>query len=961
MKNKTKKICTGLFCLIFFLGFDLNSVGAWGDSISHGDVTGVAQDITSDLVQRFGIDEGELRYQMQNFNVSRRKKQPPLVSLTFNPSDPIPGQKVTAIATPMYFLNGAQDLYFTWYLRPAGCSEDVHPDAEKRRRCDMDDNGEIDIEDYKIKAARIIASNDFEWDKDHAYDNHTDEDGYDAVWGGDDQKEKPEHCFIHDTYTGDEYEIECDDHLFPHSPGGETGDGSFTIGEEEFFHTNPNDPDTADTGNTDESNVAGLGMESFSWTYMRGDKVGVVVEGVSIEPTQEEDSSYRTMWAMIDNNCVVNEDADADYDLDPEVTESTGDYDPDGDGISDGTVTITTTVRRWIFSRAGNVATIRTRTEYSATVNPVTNGFEYNIDGVAETETDGDDEAGSGDAIYVPDVDQLQNGTIRHVHMSCPGYRGGDQGASIIIDPDTSLPVECRSADQIVNLDQNQLQVADFESSSDLNDCLNDNMVEPSEGGGKAQKLDINLTYSPEFPINDPTNSDVADSGSDEGDMLVVNSAITNAEINGYLNYQWEVYATDQNTPAPENWGTPLPKWHLRESTQTSGIGLDALKFRLNLDSDIKYIKVKLTVQEGAPLESPPSSNDYDIVVKEGHADVVIPIASSTDIMHVYDATARRVGDNNTETPIMFGQGETERCTAGMNRTVCPISKDQVISLSVDSNALTGFYWTIDGKPFQYTNCFFDNCSPERQTNVAYFPVLEDPGYRYTVTLTATNIETGQKINLNRVFEVVEPEIKLSSGDRNSLRPVLLGHYVDLDGQEWPDESENEYMGLSDTPIQIAPTFLGFSPNDTNFAWYVDGVEVTRSNMEILDYIIDANNNLTVPGKFTGNYSDVAIVGVYAPDNLTKIALNKYWRVPYPEFYEKRISKGINVAYVDSFPETDIEARAKPAKTKLLASMIGSLPGYLAFLFRIVLTAFVLLVSSRFIFSLFPSMKKQED
>jgi hypothetical protein len=93
------------------------------------------------------------------------------------------------------------------------------------------------------------------------------------------------------------------EHLFPEAPGHDTGDGKFKEAEERFWRTNPEDPDTANNGNKDEANVAGLGQNTFSWNYQPGDKVGVAVEGVSILSTKYADASQAIMWALPKNDC----------------------------------------------------------------------------------------------------------------------------------------------------------------------------------------------------------------------------------------------------------------------------------------------------------------------------------------------------------------------------------------------------------------------------------------------------------------------------------------------------------------------------------------------------------------------------------------------------------------------------------------------------------------------------------
>jgi len=86
-------------------------------------------------------------------------------------------------------------------------------------------------------------------------------------------------------------------------PGYTSGDGSFSLGEEQVWGTNPTDPSTADNENKDEANIVGLNQSSFTWNYQSGDKVGVAVEGTSMLPTKYDDSSMMVMWAFSNKEC----------------------------------------------------------------------------------------------------------------------------------------------------------------------------------------------------------------------------------------------------------------------------------------------------------------------------------------------------------------------------------------------------------------------------------------------------------------------------------------------------------------------------------------------------------------------------------------------------------------------------------------------------------------------------------
>lgn len=228
MRNAIKKI--SIFLLILFNTFFLNIPGAkaiWVDNLP------TPTNAMDEILNNLGVNKTELKYYVQTMNVSRLKKQTPQVMINFDPADPQPGQKVTAAATPLYFLNDNKNLYYTWFFMPSGCPdhEEHNPSDSIKDKCDFDNDDDIDIEDYKIKAARLIVNNDFEWMKE-TYTSDSDDDGYEAIMGGDDQKGKRNHCYIYDTVSGNsDFEVECH-HLFPNAPGHHTGDGSFGHAEE---------------------------------------------------------------------------------------------------------------------------------------------------------------------------------------------------------------------------------------------------------------------------------------------------------------------------------------------------------------------------------------------------------------------------------------------------------------------------------------------------------------------------------------------------------------------------------------------------------------------------------------------------------------------------------------------------------------------------------------------------------
>jgi len=79
----------------------------------------------------------------------------------------------------------------------------------------------------------------------------------------------------------------------------ETGDGDFEEREEIFWGTDPTNADTDGDGFPDEADIVGLGQQTIQFTYKKGDRIGVVVEGTSLLPTNEKTPYYKNMWAFL--------------------------------------------------------------------------------------------------------------------------------------------------------------------------------------------------------------------------------------------------------------------------------------------------------------------------------------------------------------------------------------------------------------------------------------------------------------------------------------------------------------------------------------------------------------------------------------------------------------------------------------------------------------------------------------
>ncbi len=881
-KTMFKKIISTFLVLFLTLSPLSNQALADFDWPSPSDA---AKEAADGIANKYGINQNTIVESAQSFNVAKNKKQPPQVYLTFSPTNPIPGEKVTANAEPLYFGNNdSSSMYFTWYLR---------------HRDELEKNSHSDLENFKVRAARIIASDNFQYED--GYSSDSDNDGYKAVMGGDDQRNvgKESHCFFHDMEKGSEYEFRECRHLFPNAPGKETGDNSFGLEEEEFWKTNPNDSDTADLGQTDEATVSGLGQKSFSWTYQEGDQIGVVIEGISYEPTAYNDASYKVMWALPKNKCELTDDAfddpsegtDEEIVVSPEIWPSC----PDGCSFT-RTVTKKTTTYDQAPTSSYQIGTTVTTTK---TETIQLNSQQMYVTGTGETTTtDGGTtetsleigteytdlpEPPSNEECYL--TDELTGATITD-RSCCPA---GNENCSVLssrtetTNPGSKLEVE---NNEDVNLFKMTLD--------DFDKCLLQNFVDPTEGGGKYKKINVSLSYDPKNPINDPayTNSD----------QLTVSSSIPDATDAEFLYYTWQVW---KGNSIDGPWGDPLTKNELTNSTSTLGAGIKDLKFDLNF-KDATYLRVKLTVSEKAYNGE-----------RKGHDEVIIPLVLNKRKIEAYLASV----SNDDNLNLSLGK---QICLNKNNEDdpICKVAKNQIIAVKINDDNLTNFNWSVDGKAINYN---YTNSTETPKT--AYFPVKQEKNKSFSVSLSAIDKETGEKVNLTKAFEVSDPTVQIVSENEGNCAPSLLGYYIDSNNKEWPDYSKNDFQAKKDTTVSLKAKFNVATPNADNITWNINGNKLVFG--ETVNFSAE---------KDYGQTYNVSVSSLYSQDNATVKALSKYWGISYDGLYEKKIATTAKITITTSDSELE-DAKAK----KFLASIISEVPGYLSFLIRIILTVAVLL------------------
>lgn len=857
-----------------------------------------------ELEIRYHIDPSSVQNMGEGFNVSDNKKTPPEVTLFFSPTDPKEGEKITAKAFPILFSNASDQLYYTWYLKRKGC--DLGSASGKPAYCNSDGSGGITVNDWKVAAASILATDGAD-KKGFDYGSDTDNDGYRAEYGGGKQVNTTnDWCYLIDSNTGTLHELisssvsetfSCavgytaacvygtdsisDDgsggfvttseyyvagspscsggvasctspmttrcvhlsianstfsegqyssltyplgtcsagsvsrrciHLFPRTSaaGSQFGgsDGTFGSGDEFFWGTNPNDPDTADNGNKDEANVVGLGRDSFEWNYQAGDMVGVVVEGTSIMPTKHDDSSSAIMWAFSKNDCPV---------------------------INKGS--------------------------YSTTIS----GYVVNI-------------------------------------------------------PTTRM------------------------SEDDLNACLPANLVDPLHGGqGKSQKLDVSVSASPDDPTNDQTVEKT-------GDVVSAAASITNSSRpSSELLYTWKVEISDNPVSGFSDITSNLITGGMLEAS--SGNGLDAIRVALNMDTaflapfglsgtDPLYLRLGVVVKE----------NFSSGVERTGNSDVIVRTSNTTKKIIAYSTTASLFGVTgkyrvSADAPICntFFANPTTAAQAmeNLNKIACRVVSNEIVGLEVDPSGLSDFSWTLNGVPLACTAAVSGDAACAAGNRV-FFAVAGKAGETYTLRLSATNTATGKAVTLARTFQVVDPEVVIESTDTDLVWPKYLGDYAALDGATFADYSENTFETYGAGNIKLRARFFpAFVGSLSSRSWAIDGEPVTESVPFGIDYA-------PVSVKAPGELYNVSFSSALVQPEEKRFALRDIWGIEALASSEDLLAESMQIEMVE------METLATAGPKKFFAAVSTYLPASVLFSFKLMATMALLLFTVGFVFSLVP-------
>lgn len=665
-------------------------------------------------------------------------------------------------------------------------------------------------------------------------------------------------------------------HLFPYNEGrAQVGraDGEFPAAEEAFYRTDPNDKDTADNRIDDEQSVVGMGQDSFTWIYMPGDEVGVIVEGTTMTPTKHPDSSNMIMFATTNNAC---------------------DY-------------------------AGMV----NHSVVTATGSYVTQIRGYNVE--------------------IPAI----------------SFDNGNEFAS---EPDDGQPgaVGAQAFENALNLC--------IQNTADR-DARPRAYVDPAQGGA-AKKLEIDLSYTPNNPIADDSQTTTAAVGAmDKGasyinsaDVVSVSSMIANATYKANrLKYSWTVYRSRNGDadPDPENWEPiagrvadgdyidrgegPAP---LTDLSPLEGNDLADIWFRLDApglvpdDRDFSYIKVRVNVEEDFDLLAE-DLHEYDI--SRGRADIVIRVSRAANEMRAY------VMENQDQA--VNGAAGPEICHETPQQLVnCPVGRNQLVRVFMDEKGedrkaeYKNFRWRLNGQTLDRPAAL-DNCAGDAATTQEdacnYFVASGPTGTEYEVTVSAVNVASaegasGRAVELTRKFTVVDPYVAFCSSENvaddgtadtpgcQGLTRKETGTYASDTGTE-TRYADNVFLAETGSSPTVAgsarPTAVA---GMTTVDWFVSGVHAGTGTT---DLVVDGST--TKPGEA------IIVLGraVYEQPQEIRQLLREIWHMTDNDLQPVRFDNDMRIEFDDN-----IAPVAMTAPQLFLASLGLNLPGTVLFLFRVFLS-----------------------
>jgi hypothetical protein len=893
-------------------------------------------DKDSDSKESGLLDQIENRYHVNKkkvaeygdiMNASVQKGQAPEVQIFFTPTDPKPGQEVSANAFPSFFSNTKENLYFTWYLKHKECDAKTDPNGEERRLCDRNEDDKIDVEDWKIEAMRFIArgGSDIQADAYEKSDDESDKDGYVASLGGADKenvRSGNQYCYLHDFSSGKNYEL----------VGNASSNGKFFY---EKLDTSDSviKPYVRDVCENDDryDSLCDTSLESY-------------------------DSSYASFCsAMADfraNTCTAPSDDFTAAVNAEKARRAAENLEIKTEGQAD------CAERKGAFSASSNGTRWQCQVDNDDAAEKscqhlFPKAWKMNEKGEVsggETLVGADDGAFSRNeerfwGTDPKDPSTAQNGNKDEANVVGLGrdvlrwpYAAGDE-VGVVVEGTSMIPTKHEDASMMTmwaflnkqrcspdstgsytkDVDGYDYKVTiETAEIEDMNKkCLEKNLVSPTDGS-QAGKLDVSASFSPQNPVASFASGPSAPAVL--GDVLTVQASISNSTADpSRILYDWTVSMSSDGS----DW-KPVAAKDLIDAgvtAKTNGGGLSALRLDLNFDekldfkkkyfssNDTAYMRVKVEARENFAAGA----------VRRGTSEVVVKMVNADKNIVAYAAKAGDTGGLSLGEAICDGDGA--------ERTNCPVVKNQIVGLSFpDASDYDTLVWSLNGKPLVCSSSVSAECKENAQP-ANFFPVTGNPGETYTATLAASDTESGKSLTLTRVFTVVEPTFSIVPTDEDVVWKKYLGEYVDLDGKVVENYSEKVFQGFSGKETVLKPSvYPAFLKDNVDFEWLVDGESMEK----------DKDGNLTLfLGKDPNGTYNVALEGFYAQPNEIRKALRDIWGISALDSAETNLAASVQIELVASEDEGDATAGLMGRSGKFFAAIASYVPPSVLLFFRL--------------------------
>lgn len=501
-----------------------------------------------------------------------------------------------------------------------------------------------------------------------------------------------------------------------------------------------------------------------------------------------------------------------------------------------------------------------------------------------------------------------------------------------------------------------------------LNDCLEKNLVDPTEGG-QAENLEVSLSATPEEPsaklIPWAESGASASSLAQTGDLVTARASSSNARRgSSFTNYVWRVQASKDGTFNTrfneENVWVDITRdlQTARNIGLAQGNGLTDLAINLNLNEsdfrdpktgtiipgfgeyfrdDIAYLRITVNATEsfnGKASQSGTASLVVKVVANKSIdvSDVDAVVNASTGLVSV-----RRNG--------------TSFCAENMfQQTICPVLNQQIVGVSLDDagSDMRDFSWTLNGEALVCTSQVSGECVDGKQGPVNFFPVSGKVGDVYIVSASASNAQTGKSFTVSRRFQIVEPDFDIISEDDEIAWPKYLGKYVNLDGSEVTDLSKTSFDGIPGGEAKLSALFRP----ETLGSFIVNGIKNGDTQNEMIWSINgkpfkwnDSGLSLALNG-IPGDIYTVTLSGSYNQPRELRKALFDIWRISPFSSETTRFSKEIQVRLVDGN-----NYLGKEKTNTFFASLISSVPPFVLFSVRLFLSLGMILLITGVAFS----------